>query len=204
MKKTTLSYFITSFVFAAVAIIFAGILGYFSNTESALQVAIAYMISATVLGILETSVSLDNAVVNAKYLERMNAVSKQWFLTWGMAIAVFGMRLILPIAIVSLAAGVGPIAATQMALFDPELYQTTMESVHIQIVGFGAGFLMMVALEFFINGEKDHHWIPGLESFAALLGKFPFMQLLIGLPTCFIIAHFAPEQGQSLLYSSVA
>ena len=107
--KSTFSYFKQSLLFSLICIAFAGFLGYLSANQhastSATQIILSYMVSAAVLGVLETSVSLDNAVVNAKYLEKMNEPSRHWFLTWGMVIAVFGMRLVLPIAIVSIAHG---------------------------------------------------------------------------------------------------
>ncbi|MBP6138911.1 MAG: DUF475 domain-containing protein [Brachymonas sp.] len=205
--KSTFSYFKQSLLFSLICIAFAGFLGYLSANQhassSATQIILSYMVSAAVLGVLETSVSLDNAVVNAKYLEKMNEPSRHWFLTWGMVIAVFGMRLVLPIAIVSIAAWIDPISAIRIALFEPEKYQHTMESVHTEVMGFGAGFLLMVTLEYFLNGEKENHWIPGLEQAAAFIGKFPFIQLLIGLPVCMAISRFAPHHQQGLLYSSV-
>ena len=75
--------------------------------------------------------------------------------------------------------------------------------IHTEVMGFGAGFLLMVTLEYFLNGEKENHWIPGLEQAAAFIGKFPFIQLLIGLPVCMAISRFAPHHQQGLLYSSV-
>ena len=112
--KSTFSYFKQSLLFSLICIAFAGFLGYLSANQhassSATQIILSYMVSAAVLGVLETSVSLDNAVVNAKYLEKMNEPSRHWFLTWGMVIAVFGMRLVLPIAIVSIAAWIDPIS----------------------------------------------------------------------------------------------
>ncbi|MCB2057604.1 MAG: DUF475 domain-containing protein, partial [Novosphingobium sp.] len=64
-----------------------------------------------VLAVLEISLSFDNAVVNAVVLEDMDEVWQQRFLTWGMVIAVFGMRIVFPLAIVAIAAGIGPIEA---------------------------------------------------------------------------------------------
>lgn len=69
-----------------------------------------------ILGVLEVSLSFDNAVVNAKVLERMNAFWQKMFLTVGILIAVFGMRLILPLVIVGVSANLGPIEAVQLAL----------------------------------------------------------------------------------------
>ena len=57
-----------------------------------------------VLGILEVSLSFDNAVVNATVLKDMSEKWRQRFLTWGILIAVFGMRIVFPVAIVAIAA----------------------------------------------------------------------------------------------------
>ena len=46
-----------------------------------------------ILGVLEISLSFDNAVVNAKVLNRMHPIWQKLFLTVGILIAVFGMRL---------------------------------------------------------------------------------------------------------------
>ena len=61
------------------------------------------------LAVLETTLSFDNAVVNAKVLTRMSPVWQQRFLVWGIPVAVFGTRFVLPILIVAAAAGLSPI-----------------------------------------------------------------------------------------------
>ena len=50
-----------------------------------------------VLAVLEISLSMDNAVVNAGVLKSMTAVWQKRFMTWGILVAVFGMRLVFPI-----------------------------------------------------------------------------------------------------------
>ena len=70
-------------------------------------------------------------------LKDMSPVWRRRFLTWGILIAVFGMRLILPLAIVAIAAGIGPIAALKMAVFEPRLYAHVIEGSHLQIAAFG-------------------------------------------------------------------
>ena len=57
---------------------------------------------ALILGILEISLSFDNAVVNAMKLEKMEAIWQHRFLTWGIAIAVFGMIFLFPLLVVSI------------------------------------------------------------------------------------------------------
>ena len=63
------------------------------------------LVIATLLTIMEISLSFDNAVVNATVLRRMDPKWQQRFLTWGILIAVFGMRLVFPVVIVAVAAG---------------------------------------------------------------------------------------------------
>ncbi|MFN8789903.1 MAG: DUF475 domain-containing protein, partial [Bdellovibrionales bacterium] len=85
---------------------------------------------AFVLTVLEVSLSFDNAVVNASLLETMTPVWQRRFLTWGILIAVFGMRLVFPLAIVGFIAKIGPIEALQLSWFQPEKYAEIMLSTH--------------------------------------------------------------------------
>ena len=56
-----------------------------------------------VLAVLEISLSMENAVVNAGVLKSMTAVWQKRFMTWGIVVAVVGMRLVFPILIVAVA-----------------------------------------------------------------------------------------------------
>lgn len=116
-----------------------------------------------VLAVLEVSLSFDNAAVNASILKDMDPVWQQRFLTWGIAIAVFGMRIVFPIIIVMVAAGLGPIDAVQLALSEPGEYQRIVSDAHIGLMGFGGAFLGMVGLSFFFDSEKDLNWIEVIE-----------------------------------------
>ena len=116
-----------------------------------------------VLSILEVSLSFDNAVVNAAVLEEMDEIWQRRFLTWGMVIAVFGMRIVFPLAIVAIAAGLGPVEAVRLSLNEPLRYEEIVSSAHVGIAGFGGAFLAMVGLSFFFDGEKEVHWIAWIE-----------------------------------------
>lgn len=117
----------------------------------------------TVLSVLEISLSFDNAVVNATVLEDMDHVWRRRFLTWGMLIAVFGMRIVFPLAIVAIAAGLGPVETVQLSLRDPRRYEEIVSSAHVGIAGFGGAFLAMVGLTFFFDSDKEVHWIRWIE-----------------------------------------
>jgi hypothetical protein len=136
-----------------------------------------------VLSALEISLSFDNAVVNANILKRMDEVWKKRFLTWGILIAVFGMRIIFPVAVVAIAASTGPIEALRLAIHEPQTYAHIMHDAHPAIAAFGGGFLLMVALSFFFDPEKETHWLPPIENqlsrFAALRGSEAALALFI-------------------------
>jgi hypothetical protein len=117
-----------------------------------------------VLAVLEISLSFDNAVVNAAVLQEMDAAWQSRFLTWGMAIAVFGMRIVFPLAIVAITANLSPSEAISLSLNQPVRYEHIVSSAHTAIAGFGGTFLAMVGLSFFFDGEKDIHWIVWIES----------------------------------------
>lgn len=139
-----------------------------------------------VLSVLEVSLSFDNAVVNAAVLEEMDEVWQRRFLTWGMVIAVFGMRIVFPLAIVGIAARLGPVEALQLSLNDPARYETIVSSAHVGIAGFGGAFLAMVGLSFFFDGEKDVHWIEWIETRLSTISNIKAAEialLLLGLYT---------------------
>ena len=130
-----------------------------------------------ILAVLETSLSFDNAVVNAKVLKNMSAFWRKLFLTVGIVIAVFGMRILFPLLIVATVADLGMGAVIDLALNDQKEYARVLTSAHHEIAAFGGAFLMMVFLSFFADQEKDHHWLHWLE---APLSRMGSMKLLSG------------------------
>ena len=113
----------------------------------------------TLLAILEISISFDNAVVNAAVLKTMTRKWQQIFLTWGILIAVFGMRLVFPIVIVAVAAGMGVVDVIDLAINEQDAYAAKLEESYPVIASFGGVFLFMVFLNFFFDEDKDHHWL---------------------------------------------
>ena len=145
-----------------------------------------------VLSILEVSLSFDNAVVNASVLEDMDAVWQRRFLTWGMVIAVFGMRIVFPLAIVAIAAGLGPMEAINLSLNDPARYEAIVSSAHVGIAGFGGAFLAMVGLSFFFDGEKDVHWIEWIETRLARFSNIKAAEIALLLLAIYLISRLLP------------
>ncbi|WP_271077987.1 DUF475 domain-containing protein [Aurantiacibacter sp. MUD61] len=142
----------------------------------------------TILSILEVSLSFDNAVVNATVLREMDPVWQQRFLVWGIAIAVFGTRIVFPLAIVAIAANIGPIEAVNLSLNDPEQYEQIVSGAHIGIAGFGGAFLAMVGLKFFFDADKDVHWIGVLERQLTKVAALPAIEIALLLVVIWVIS----------------
>ena len=102
-------YYTGSLLFTAICLAIAAWLGWAQSGTVPGVLAVLWIVA--VLGVLEVSLSFDNAVVNATVLRDMDPVWQQRFLTWGIIIAVFGMRIIFPVAIVAIAAQIGPVEA---------------------------------------------------------------------------------------------
>ena len=159
--NTLFKHYWGSLLFTAVCFTAAGI--YAWNGSGTIGGVAEVLWIVLVLSILEISLSFDNAVVNATVLREMDEKWQRRFLTWGILIAVFGMRIIFPLAIVAIAANLDPLSAINLSLSDPERYEAIVSSAHVGIAGFGGAFLTMVGLSFFFDGDKDVDWIRGLE-----------------------------------------
>lgn len=143
-ETSTLGYFRWSFIITALGLVAGGVLGWQSSGTIS-GTATVFFICA-VLAVLEISLSFDNAIVNANKLKEMTPVWQQRFLTWGIIIAVFGMRIVFPLAIVAIAAKIGPWEALVLAAREPAEYARIMNDAHLPIAAFGGTFLMMVGL----------------------------------------------------------
>jgi hypothetical protein len=139
------------------------------------------LILCVILGILEVSLSFDNAVLNATILRKMSLFWQKIFLTIGILIAVFGMRLIFPLLIVGVAAQLNPVETLQLALakgdpHQPGTYGYIFASVHPIVAAFGGMFLLLLFLTFIFEKRKIT-WITWLERPLAKLGRIPLMSV---------------------------
>ncbi|MDQ8701242.1 DUF475 domain-containing protein [Streptomyces sp. LHD-70] len=149
-----------------------------------------------ILSILEISLSFDNAVVNAGILKKMNAFWQKIFLTVGILIAVFGMRLVFPVVIVAISAKIGPIEAVDLAMTDKDMYQQLVTDAHPSIAAFGGMFLLMIFLDFIFE-DRDIKWLGWLERPLAKLGKVDMLSVCIALIILMVTAMtFATQAHQ--------
>ncbi|MFC9248042.1 DUF475 domain-containing protein [Streptomyces sp. NPDC057136] len=133
-----------------------------------------------ILSILEISLSFDNAVINAGILKKMNAFWQKIFLTVGVLIAVFGMRLVFPVVIVAISANLGPIEAIDLSFNDPDRYKELVTDAHPSIAAFGGMFLLMIFLDFIFE-DRDIQWLRWIERPLAKLGKVDMLSVCVAL-----------------------
>ncbi|QYK42629.1 MAG: DUF475 domain-containing protein [Paracoccaceae bacterium] len=161
VARPTLSYFTWAFIVTAAGLALGALLGW--QSTGTLSGTLSIFFICTVLAVLEISLSFDNAIVNANKLKDMRPEWQRRFLTWGILIAVFGMRIVFPLLIVVIAANIGPWQAMVLAATQPEEYSRIMHDAHLPIAAFGGTFLMMVGLTYFFDHEKDVHWVRWIE-----------------------------------------
>ncbi|MCB2127554.1 MAG: DUF475 domain-containing protein [Rhodobacteraceae bacterium] len=159
--STAIAYFRGAFIVTVLGLAAAFWLGW--GYADSLAGATGFFLIGAVLAVLEISLSFDNAIVNANKLKEMTPLWQKRFLTWGILIAVFGMRIVFPLLIVVIAAGIGPVEAIRLAAVRPDEYALIIGGAHLPIAAFGGTFLMMVALNYFIDEGKEVDWIRTLE-----------------------------------------
>ena len=140
-----------------------------------------------ILSVLEISLSFDNAVVNAGILKKMSAFWQKIFLTIGVIIAVFGMRLVFPVVIVAITASLNPIDAIDLSFNDPDRYKELVTDAHPAIAAFGGMFLLMIFLDFIFE-DRDIQWLRWIERPLAKLGKVDMLSVCIALIVLLISA----------------
>ncbi len=188
-----LRYFHSSIIVTIVGVALAFFLGFQGSDFNG---AIKTVFLVLVLSILEISLSFDNAVVNATILKDMTPKWRHRFMTWGMLIAVFGMRLIFPLVIVSLVARIGPLEALNLAIFKPHDYEKIMLSVHTELGAFGGFFLLMVAMKYFFDREKDVHWIGFIEKYLVKFGRLEAFELGLSLSILLAMSSLVAKESQ--------
>ncbi|MFW2350705.1 DUF475 domain-containing protein [Qipengyuania sp.] len=191
-----------SFAFSLICLALAGWYGWASTGSVTGTLSLLWIV--VVLSVLEISLSFDNAVVNASVLKDMDEVWQRRFLTWGIAFAVFGMRVVFPLAIVAIAAGLGPMETVRLSINEPAEYERIVSSAHVGIAGFGGAFLAMVGLKFFFDLDKDIHWIRSIEEWLSKFAALPAAEIaLLLLALWGISTLLEPEEALTFLVAGI-
>jgi hypothetical protein len=161
-----------------------------------------------ILAVLEVSLSFDNAVVNATVLVRMSPFWQKIFLTVGVAIAVFGMRLVFPLLIVGITAKLNPVEAVRLALEkgDPDTpgtYGYLLHQAHPAIAAFGGMFLLMLFLDFIFE-EREITWLTWIERPLAKIGKLDQLSVIIALGVLAISAYTLGNHAETTNHQRIS
>jgi hypothetical protein len=164
------------------------------------------------LAVLEVSLSFDNAIINAAILQRMSPFWRQMFLTIGILISVFGMRLLFPLLIVWATAGIDPIRAMELALKPPPhgalefpdgspSYEKLIIAAHPQIAAFGGIFLLMLFLDF-VFYDRDIKWLKWIEVPFARVGRLGQVSVAVAVVALILagtlLTHSSDERAAVL------
>jgi hypothetical protein len=181
-------------VLSLAALVVAGVVG---GPDAAFIVA--------VLGVLEISLSFDNAVVNAKVLKDMHPIWQRLFLTVGILIAVFGMRLILPVVIVAATAKLGVGEVIDLALNNATEYGHKLAESEAAIYAFGGTFLLMIFLDFVLDPEREILWLRPIELPLQRIGKLDQLSAVIALGGIIFMNRIGHEDDKNkILVAGIA
>ena len=193
-------HFYLDIIFTIIALAIAAWWGY---SHGGMGGMITTLSITAILAVMEISLSFDNAVVNASVLKGWDEFWQKIFLTVGILIAVFGMRLVFTIVIVAVTADLGMMQVIDLALNNPQEYSARLMAHHAEISAFGGIFLLLVFLNFIFD-DKDVHWFDWLESRLVKLGKVDAMSVFVALIVLMIAVSWASaEQSSAVLIAGV-
>lgn len=157
---------------------------------------------ALVLAAIELAFSFDNAVINAQILGKLSTFWRSLFLTLGIVIAIFGVRALLPILIVSLSARLPLGRVAQLALYQPHEYARHLMLAHPAIAAFGGIFLLMLSLHFFMV-EREVQWLRLIEQTLSRFADW-WLPLAVSVGVTLALALAVPEHRAAILVAGLA
>lgn len=161
-----------------------------------------FTITVVILGLclFEVISSIDNAVINAEVLSTMQPKARRWFLIWGLLIAVFLIRGLLPWAIVwAVNPTLGPIEAlTATFSSDPSVAESIEKASPILLSG-GGVFLLFLFLHWLFLEEK-HFGLPRFEGFFIKNGVWFYATVSVLLAG---IVWFSLKQNPIMAFGAV-
>lgn len=185
-----MQYFRFSIIFSIICMAIAAWWGW---SHAGLTGMLSALLITGVLAVMEVSLSFDNAVVNASVLKHWDHFWKTLFLTVGMIIAVFGMRLLFPLVIVGVTADMSLVEVAKLALNSPAEYSAKLLAHHAEIAAFGGMFLLLVFFGFIFDDNKEAHWFHWLEHKLAKLGKIDAVAIFVAMLVLLLSLSLVPD-----------
>jgi len=151
------------------------------------------------LTLFEIITSLDNAVINSDVLRTMSPRAKRWFMIWGLLVAVFLVRGLLPLLIVWASyPALGPVGAFMVSFSENPIILKAVEQSQPIILIAGGIFLIFLFFHWLFMEEKSY----GLraERFIQRHGLWFYTVVSIILA---IVAWFAIQRNPLLAFGAV-
>lgn len=151
------------------------------------------------LCLFEAVTSIDNAIINAEVLATMGQRARRWFLLWGILIAVFLIRGLLPWLIVWVnLPELGPIGAlTATFSSDPQVKQAVEEAAPTLLAG-GGTFLVFLFFHWLFLEPKNY----GLAGERFFHRQGVWFYAVVSVLLC-VIVWFAAQQGGNMAFGAV-
>ncbi len=161
---------------------------------------ISAIITIVGLSLFETVSSIDNAIINAEVLGTMSKQARSWFLLWGLIIAVFVVRGLLPWLIVwAFNPSLGPIQAFMSTLSGNLAVRNSIEKSAPILLIAGGIFLVFLFLNWLFLEEKKFG-LPRTEKFFMERGVW-FYAVVSALLA--VITWFAIRQNNMMAFGAV-
>jgi len=152
------------------------------------------------LSLFEIISSVDNAIINAEVLSTMSKRARRWFLTWGMLVAIFLVRGLLPFTIIwafNPVLNIGQVLSAAWSS-DPLVQESIHKSAPILLIA-GGVFLLFLFLHWLFLEDK-HMGLPRAEKFFMAKGVWFYAVVSILLA---IIAWFALQESNLMGFGAV-
>lgn len=160
---------------------------------------LSLLITVAGLCLFETVTSVDNAIINAEVLNTMGARARRWFLIWGILIAVFLVRGLLPWLIIWGAVPELGFIGSFTAMFsgDPHVQEAVNKAKPILLAG-GGTFLIFLFFHWLFQEDKRYGLIG--ERFIHRHGVWFFAVVSVLLT---IIVWFAQQKDPHMAFAAV-
>ena len=150
----------------------------------------------------ESICSIDNAIINADILSTMGAWARRWFLTWGLLIAVFAVRGLLPWAIIwASAPSLGPIGALTATFSGDETAALAIEQ-SAPFLLLAGGIIMVFLFLHWLMAEKKNCIMPGEFAFSKHGPWFYAVAAIILLGVVYLAIQIDPMLGVAAVAGS--
>lgn len=152
------------------------------------------------LSVFEAISSVDNAIINAEVLNTMGKRARRWFLTWGIFIAVFLVRGLLPFAIIwAFNTSLSPLQILSAAWSSDPLVMASIEKSAPILLVAGGVFLLFLFLHWLFLEDKKLG-LPRTEKFFMSKGVWFYAAVSVLLA---VIAWFALQESNLMGFGAV-